>query len=232
MKSVIIISGGIDSTTLLYKALSEKQQVYAISFNYGQKHSKELLMARGVTRGLGVPHVVVNIPEVQKVLSSTLTGSGDIPEGHYAQDTMKQTVVPNRNAIMLSIAYGYAISIKADQLMYGAHTGDHFIYPDCRPEFVAQLNRAFKTGNEGFGNVEIVAPFITISKSDIVREGIKLNVPFECTWSCYNGQDRPCLKCGTCTERTEAFLRNNTHDPLLTDAEWNEAVTYYESLIK
>lgn len=230
MKAVVILSGGMDSTTLLYKAKSEYTEVYAISFNYGQKHSKELQQAQDITKELKIDHVVINVPEVKDILASALTGNSDIPEGHYAQDNMKQTVVPNRNAIMLSIAYGYAVSIKADHLLYGAHAGDHFVYPDCRPEFAEKLNEAFLIGNEGFGNTEIVAPFINITKSDIVGLGLTLYVPYEKTWSCYKGEERPCLKCGTCTERTEAFLDNDTKDPALTDLEWATAVEYYQKL--
>ena len=143
---------------------------------------------------------------------------------------MRQTVVPNRNAIMLSIAYGYAVSIKADKLYFGAHSGDHFVYPDCRPEFAGALNTALRIGNEGFADVSLLAPFNEMSKTDIARRGFELKVPFERTWSCYRGEERPCLKCGTCVERTEAFLDNDKQDPLLTDNEWRDAVNYLNNV--
>jgi len=228
-----ILSGGMDSTTLLYYILSKTtpDRVRVLSFFYGQRHNKELNFALATCADLGVDHKVVDISSVQSLLKSSLTTPEQgVPHGHYAEENMKQTVVPNRNAIMLSIAYGYAISNKSDYLVYGAHTGDHFIYPDCRPIFVKKLNDAFRKGNEGFGDVKIIAPFSYLSKSEIVTVGLRLGVPFEKTWSCYEGQDRPCLACGTCVERTEAFLDNNTQDPLLTADEWNKAKEiYYKS---
>lgn len=226
-KIVTILSGGMDSTTLLYFALEQTtvDRVKVLSFNYGQKHKKELQKAMKICEELGVEHHVVDITTINPLLNSSLTREEqEVPEGHYAEENMKQTVVPNRNAIMLSIAYGYAISQNADYLFYGAHSGDHFIYPDCRNEFVEALDKALKVGNEGFGNVDIVAPFGDGSKSDIVTRGLELGVPYENTWTCYKGGERPCLKCGTCVERTEAFLDNDTKDPLLTDEEWKQAV--------
>lgn len=230
MKIVTIFSGGMDSTTLLYQALSEGAEVHALSFNYGQKHKKELEKAKELCPELGVIHHVVDISSVKSLLVSALTSNAEVPEGHYAEDNMKQTVVPNRNAIMLSIAYGYAVSIKADKLYFGAHSGDHFVYPDCRPEFAGALNTALRIGNEGFADVSLLAPFNEMSKTDIARRGFELKVPFEKTWSCYRGEERPCLKCGTCVERTEAFLDNDKQDPLLTDNEWQDAVNYLNNV--
>lgn len=228
-KIVTILSGGMDSTTLLYYALSVSKDVYVVSFNYGQKHKKELIQAEALCKQLGLEHHVVDISSIKELLSaSTLTSDKEVPEGHYAEETMRQTVVPNRNAIMLSIAYGYAITKGANYLLFGAHSGDHFIYPDCRQGFVTELSKALKIGNEGFGDVEIVAPFGEGTKSDIAKKGFELGVPFEHTWSCYKGQDRPCLKCGTCIERCEAFLDNGKQDPLLTDEEWTQAVENYK----
>lgn len=221
-----IISGGMDSVTLLHFALrhAKPQNIQALSFDYGQKHKKELEMAKAICNELGVSHSIVELPSLTKLLDSSLTSEKDVPHGHYAEENMKATVVPNRNAIMLSMAYGAAISFKSHYLLYGAHTGDHFIYPDCRPEFVEALDRAFQIGNAGFGAVKLVAPFSSISKSDIATIGIKaLEVTFEKTWSCYEGQERPCLQCGTCIERIEAFLDNDTPDPLLTPEEWETA---------
>lgn len=230
MKIVTIFSGGMDSTTLLYQALSEGAEVHALSFNYGQKHKKELEKAKELCLELGVIHHVVDISSAKSLLVSALTSNAEVPEGHYAEDNMRQTVVPNRNAIMLSIAYGYAVSIKADKLYFGAHSGDHFVYPDCRPEFAGALNTALRIGNEGFADVSLLAPFNEMSKTDIARRGFELKVPFERTWSCYRGEERPCLKCGTCVERTEAFLDNDKQDPLLTDNEWRDAVNYLNNV--
>ncbi len=232
MKTIVILSGGMDSTTVLYKALSETKDVKALGFNYGQKHSKELAFASQLCQELEIDYKVVDISGVKKLLNSSLTSSEEIPEGHYAEDNMKSTVVPNRNAIMLSIAYGYAISEKADKIMFGAHTGDHFIYPDCRPEFVEKLNKALKSATEGLGETIIEAPYLDKTKADIVAEGITLGVPYYLTWSCYKGNERPCLKCGTCVERTEAFVKNGIKDSLLTVEEWVEALKYLNQVTK
>lgn len=230
-KCTIIISGGLDSTVLLYytRSTTSSQNIHTLSFNYGQKHVKELIYAQKLGKTLGIENTIINISSVGELLNSSLTKKGEkIPEGHYAQKNMRLTVVPNRNAIMLSIAYGYAISNKSDYLIYGAHTGDHFIYPDCRLPFVKTLNCALRLGNKSFGNVTIITPFINKTKSDLVKIGLKLNVPFDKTWSCYNGGEKPCLKCGTCIERIEAFKENNIKDPLLSDQEWKLALINYE----
>ena len=230
-KIVVIVSGGMDSVTSMYYALEHSKDVKVLSFNYGQKHKKELVKAKELIAELGLEHHIVDIQYIKDLISnSVLTSDNEVPEGHYAEDNMKATVVPNRNAIMLSIAYGYAVSNECDFLLFGVHSGDHFIYPDCRPQFAEKINEALILGNEGFGLVQIVAPFINISKSDIATMGIELNVPFEKTWTCYKGLERPCLKCGTCVERTEAFLDNNSKDPLLTDEEWEVAVNYYKEV--
>ena len=229
-KVTVIVSGGMDSVTLLYYILSQtaKENVKALSIDYGQKHKKELVGAAALSNWAGVDHKVVAIPEVQQLLVSSLTSEEEaVPEGHYAEENMKKTVVPNRNAIMLSIAYGYAISNQSDFLAFGAHAGDHFIYPDCRPLFVDALNVALQVGNQGFGNVTLVAPFSYKTKTEIAKLGTQLHVPYEKTWSCYKGGERPCLKCGTCIERYEAFNENDLQDPLLTDKEWTQAGENY-----
>jgi 7-cyano-7-deazaguanine synthase len=236
-KVTTIVSGGMDSVTLLYYILSktspEDEGVVALSFNYGQKHSKELDRAKEICKFLKVTHHIIDLHEVAILLKSSLTVKDQaIPHGHYAEKNMKQTVVPNRNAIMLSIAYGVAVSNGSKYLAYGAHSGDHFIYPDCRPAFVRALNKTLRLGNEGFGDVSIIAPFKAASKSVIVTIGRKLGVPYEKTWSCYEGLDRPCLKCGTCVERVEAFMDNNISDPLLTKEEWQKAVEFHNKAVK
>lgn len=228
-KITIILSGGMDSITLLYFIMSktDKSNIKALSINYGQKHKKELIKAIELCDELNIDHKIVNISEVQNLLESSLTKNNQkIPEGYYAKETMKQTVVPNRNAIMLSIAYGYAISNGSDLLLFGAHAGDHFIYPDCRPLFSEALDVALQIGNEGFGNVKILAPFIYKTKTEVCKIGLELNMPYEKTWSCYKGEERPCLKCGTCVERVLSFNDNKVQDPLLSNEEWEEALVF------
>lgn len=233
-KMTVIVSGGMDSVTLLYLALENTtpDKITVLSFNYGQKHSKELDRAGEICFDNGIKHQIIELPSASELLKSSLTSKDqEIPHGHYAKDNMKQTVVPNRNAIMLSFAYGVAISNGSKYLLYGAHSGDHFIYPDCRPEFVDALDIALKLGNKGFGDVSIIAPFRSVSKSEIAALGLELGVPFEKTWSCYEGHERPCLKCGTCIERTEAFLDNKRQDPSLTKEEWVQAVKNHDEAV-
>jgi 7-cyano-7-deazaguanine synthase len=219
----MLLSGGVDSATLLYHLLARNNEVYALSVDYGQKHSKELEAATAIAQramkktqpGMNVlkEHRIINLSVLQPLLQSALTrASIDVPEGHYEAESMKATVVPNRNAILLNIAAGYALSLKADRIAYAAHAGDHAIYPDCREEFVVALEKAINIGNES--KLEVYAPFIAVSKSDIVRMGLKLGVPYELTWSCYKGGYKACGKCGTCVERLEAFANNNTTDPI------------------
>jgi 7-cyano-7-deazaguanine synthase len=208
-KAVVVISGGLDSTTLLYDAMKDFEVIRAVSFNYGQRHNKELLYAANTCDKLKVPHSIVNLSALGELLSnSSLTGDQDVPEGHYAEDNMKQTVVPNRNMIMFSIAGGIAVNDGANALAVGVHAGDHFVYPDCRTGFIGAASLALYLGNEGFGNLwraPIWAPYIHKSKADIAYKAIQLGVPFHETWSCYKGGDVHCGKCGTCVERLEAI---------------------------
>lgn len=215
-KAVIVLSGGMDSTTALYQARADGYDCYAISFNYGQRHKKELDFAKKVCEREKVPHEIVDLSNITKLISnSSLTGDIDVPEGHYAQENMKLTVVPNRNMIMYAIAIGYAVNIKARAIYVGVHSGDHFIYPDCRHQFIEALDLAAHLGNEGFTEegFRVVAPFSHITKDGIVTIGSKLGVPYELTWSCYKGNDRHCGKCGTCVERKEAFQIAGITDP-------------------
>jgi len=228
-KSAIILSGGMDSTTLLYYLLTKKKanNIIAISFNYGQRHKKELECAKILCQKMKVAHRIIDISSLNKVLVSALTtDSVEVPEGWYDESNMKQTVVPNRNMIMLSIATGVAISNGANTLYYGAHAGDHVIYPDCRPEFYQALAKAIEKCH--FEPVYLKAPFINMTKADIVKLGLELNVPYKLTWSCYKGQERPCLKCGTCSERVEAFYKAGVKDPLLTSKEWQVALSIWK----
>ncbi len=204
-KVVMILSGGMDSTTLLYKLLKEYDEVHALSFNYGQRHSKELDFAKAVTTKLSVPHTIINLSDVNSVMGgSSLTRKEiEVPDGHYAEESMKITVVPNRNMIMLSVAVAAAVSLNSNDVFFGAHAGDHDIYPDCRSEFIEALSKATEIAN--YVPVQIHAPFIKMSKGEIAALGKELGVPYEQTWTCYKGGDKPCGKCGACTERIEAM---------------------------
>lgn len=224
-KVVCIVSGGMDSITLLYKAKSEFKDVAALSFDYGQKHVKELECAIQNCKELGVAHKIINLKSITSLLDSSLTTEDKkIPEGHYAEESMKQTVVPNRNTIMLSIAYAYALSLKADEVWFGAHAGDHAIYPDCRQVYIDRLQEAFQEGNWPMIQNEdvdiypkIVAPFIDITKKGIITQGVFLQVPYWNTYSCYKGRQFHCGVCGTCRERIEAFQESKIVDPIKYD---------------
>ena len=209
---VVIFSGGMESYTLLNRALKNDLQVSAVTFNYGQRHAKEIEYAVSACVELNVPHKVIDITAINELLQgSSLTSNIDIPEGHYADETMRSTIVPNRNMILLSLAVGYAISIGAEKVFYGAHSGDHAIYPDCRPEFVEKMNNVCAIAN--YEPVEIVTPYLNYDKGEIVKDGLLMGLDYTKTWSCYNGKDMACGKCGACFERIEAFGCNNMSDP-------------------
>ncbi|PPC74112.1 7-cyano-7-deazaguanine synthase QueC [Pokkaliibacter plantistimulans] len=212
-KVVVIYSGGMDSFTVLHRALRDGYEVYPLSFNYGQRHARELLVAEEVCTSLSLSHKVVDIRAINSLLAgSSLTDDIDIPEGHYAADNMKSTVVPNRNMILLSLAIGYAVSIGARKVMYGAHSGDHTIYPDCRPEFVEKMNDVAQIAN--FESVQVVSPYLYKNKIDILADGLRMGLDYSKTWTCYNGRELSCGKCGSCQERLEAFQLNGVKDPL------------------
>lgn len=216
--AVVICSGGMDSTTLLYDVLSQGYKVHVISFDYNQKHRIELSKVAQTCGKFGLVHKVLDISVLNEVAPSALTRESiSVPEGHYADDNMKLTVVPNRNMVMLSLAAAYAISIKADKLYYGAHSGDHTIYPDCRPEFVEAMVQAIKLGD--WHRVILEAPYSALDKGDIAIRGKELNVDYSLTWTCYNPQATDtevlaCGKCGACTERLEAFQKAEMADPI------------------
>ncbi len=213
MKTVVIFSGGLDSTTLLYSLKADNHEIYSLSIDYGQRHSIELQYAENTVRRLGIPHRMINLKSVAQLFhDSCLTNQSlGVPEGHYEEEKMRLTVVPNRNMILLSIAASWAISLKADTISYAAHSGDHAIYPDCRPEFTDAMDRAIQLAD--WHSVKLFRPFIDLAKSDIVKMGSKLSVPFDQTWSCYKGNDLHCGCCGTCIERREAFYLAGITDP-------------------
>lgn len=217
-KAVVLFSGGLDSTVLTYLLREQGfKEIHLLSIDYGQRHARELESAEAIAKEVGAIFRHVNVQELRGLLggSSQTSDEIEVPEGHYTEESMAATVVPNRNAILFSIGYGYGVSVGADRVATAVHGGDHFIYPDCRPDFINRIGRAFKSGNEGFGTERMYfyAPFLEMSKTDIVRMGQTLDVPFELTWSCYNGGEVHCGKCGTCVERKEAFLEAGVTDP-------------------
>lgn len=210
---IVIYSGGMDSYTLLHRALARGHRVHALSFNYGQKHVRELEVAARVCESLGVSHKVIDIRAMQAVMAgSSLTGTGEVPEGHYAEDSMKSTVVPNRNMILLALATGYAVTLEAGAVWYGAHGGDHAIYPDCRPEFVEKMDAVCRVAN--YQPVAIEAPYLRWDKTRILADGLGMGLDYSQTWTCYNGREKACGVCGSCVERLEAFAAHGIEDPL------------------
>jgi 7-cyano-7-deazaguanine synthase len=213
MKTIVVCSGGLDSVTLAHKLVAEGSLVKLVSFDYGQRHKKELTCARHCAMRLAAPHNVVDISAVGRLLTgSALTDDGAVPDGHYAEETMRITVVPNRNAIMFAVAFGVAAVECADAVAAAIHCGDHFIYPDCRPPFADAFAKMQQHALCGLANISFSTPFLQMTKADIVREGARLGVPFAETWSCYKGGTRHCGRCGTCVERREAFYLADVHD--------------------
>jgi 7-cyano-7-deazaguanine synthase len=212
-KAVIILSGGMDSTTLVYDIKSKGEQVYALSFDYNQKHRKELEVASKTCEKLNISHKVVDLSVLNRIAPSALTREDwDVPEGHYEDVNMKQTVVPNRNMVLLSLAISYAIGIGASKVYYGAHGGDHAIYPDCRKEFVDAMSKVAKLCD--WSKINLIAPYLDIDKGDIVIKGKDLGVNYSLTWTCYKGKEKACGKCGSCQERLEAFEKAGIKDPI------------------
>jgi 7-cyano-7-deazaguanine synthase len=219
MKTVVVCSGGLDSVTLAHVVADTRGLTRLVSFDYGQRHAKELEFAARAATRLGVPHDVIDMRGIGAVLTgSALTRDDvDVPDGHYAEDTMRITVVPNRNAIMLTVAYGIAAAHGDNAVATAVHGGDHFIYPDCRPEFTRAFEVMQNHALDGYANVSLFTPFVDIPKADIVTIGARHNVPFGETWSCYKGGVNHCGRCGTCVERREAFAIAGVDDPTTYD---------------
>ena len=203
MKAILIYSGGLDSTTMLYEY--RESIALAVSFDYGAKHNaKELAFAAEHCEKLGIPHRVIPLDFIGRYFrSDLLLSGGDIPEGSYADDNMKSTVVPFRNGIMLAVAAGLAESYDLDTVLLANHGGDHAIYPDCRPDFIEAFDRAAEAGT--YNGVRIVSPYCNLTKRDIALRGKELGIDYGRTWSCYKGGEKHCGRCGTCTERKEAL---------------------------
>lgn len=201
--SIIILSGGMDSVTMLYEY--REQIAMAVTFDYGSNHAKnEIAFAKLHCERMQIPHLIIPLSFMHEYFhSSLLDGADAIPEGSYDDANMKSTVVPFRNGIMLSIACGIAETNGLKRVMIANHGGDHTIYPDCRPEFIDAMSEAMKNGT--YEHVEVFAPYTNITKTEIARHGKALGVNYDETWSCYKGGDEPCGKCGTCVEREEAL---------------------------
>ena len=225
MKKVVLLSGGLDSTTCLAVALQDcvPEDVLAVNMFYGQKHDREMNSAREIAKYYNVRLVELNLSDIFSMSDCSLLkhSKNDIPEESYSEQLKKtngspvSTYVPFRNGLMLSAAASIAVSVGASKIYYGAHADDAAgnAYPDCSPEFTMYLNNAIYSGT---GNqVKIIAPFIMKNKAEIVKEGLRLKVPYEKTWSCYEGGEHPCGKCGTCIDRKKAFEINGVKDPLL-----------------
>lgn len=212
--AVVVYSGGMDSFTLLHRALHQHTDVHALSFDYGQRHSRELGMARQVCQTLGIAHQVVDIRAIHDLIdNSALTDPRQaIPSGRYAASNMQATVVPNRNMMLLSMSIAKAINIGARDVYYGAHAGDHLIYPDCRPAFVEAMNLA--AGLADFNPLTIHAPYLQAAKADILADGIRMGLDYRHTWTCYQGEELACGECGSCIDRLEAFAANGIEDPI------------------
>ena len=210
---VVLVSGGMDSVTALYQAASEGPVAAALSFDYGSKHAaRELPEAAWHAARLGIRHVVLPLPFMASHFSSALLqGGGAIPSGHYEEESMKQTVVPFRNGILLAIAGGLAESCGASGVVIAAHAGDHAIYPDCREDFMLAMSDAIRLGT--YAEVGLLRPFIRMNKAEIAARGAALGVDYARTWSCYVGAEIHCGECGTCVERREAFLNAHLPDP-------------------
>lgn len=228
MKTIVICSGGLDSVSLAHKVAAEHTLHSLVSFDYGQRHKKELDFAAACALRLKVPHKIIDIRAIGESLGgSALTDDIDVPDGHYEEESMKVTVVPNRNAIMLAIAFGVAAAQKADAVAAAVHGGDHFIYPDCRPDFIDAFQIMQNKALDGYADVRLYTPYVNGSKADIVTDGAKFQTPFADTWSCYKGGENHCGRCGTCVERREAFHVAGIADPTQYDDPdfWIETVS-------
>lgn len=215
--SVLIVSGGMDSITMLYEY--KERIALGISFDYGSNHNaREIPFAAMHCERLGIKHIVINLGFMHQYFkSSLLEGAEAIPEGNYDEENMKSTVVPFRNGIMLSIAAGVAESNGLKYVMMANHGGDHTIYPDCRPEFVSAMSEATRLGT--YPGIEVLVPYTGITKSDIARHGKALGIDYAETWSCYKGGEHHCGKCGTCRERIEALADAGIEDHTVYDEE-------------
>lgn len=217
--AIAVVSGGLDSVVMAHLLASQGWTLHLLAYDYGQRHAKEIEYSRDCAARLSAAFSVVDLKSLQPLLSgSALTDETiQVPHGHYAAQNMKSTIVPNRNAIFLTIAFGAAVAENAGMVAAGMHGGDHFIYPDCRPQFVESFAAMQRLAVEGCGDetLQLLTPFLNKSKADIVKIGAELGVPFVRTWSCYEGGEIHCGACGTCVERRESFALANISDPTI-----------------
>ncbi len=221
LSAVAVVSGGLDSVTLAYFLASRGFGLSLLAFDYGQKHRRELEFARKCASGLSSPLEIIDLSGLKPLLKgSALTDDVAVPHGHYAAPSMAATIVSNRNAIFLACAYAWAVSSSSHLVAIGVHAGDHPVYPDCRPAFIEAFGAMQKVAVEGSGDprLSLFAPFLTLRKHDIVHLGAALGVPFEETWSCYEGGALHCGKCGTCVERRESFELAGVPDPTVYES--------------
>jgi len=212
-KIIVVYSGGLDSFTLLNEAIRSGKDVFALSFDYGQKHSKELDCVEKFCAQESIDSKIVDVSSIKELFQGfSLTDEIDIPKGHYEDDSMKSTVVPNRNMILISMALGYAVTKEAEEVWFGAHAGDHAIYPDCRPEFVEKMDAVARIAN--YSPIAVKAPYIAMSKTEIIAIGLNMQLDYGLTWTCYEGKELACGSCGACHERLESFAANNVIDPI------------------
>lgn len=211
--SVVLLSGGLDSAVLLAKLVAEKRRVLALGVHYGQRHAREIDAARSICAHYGVKYRLADLRSVSEFFGRNSLTDGDIPvyEGVYNEDGMKNTVVPARNLLLISLATSWAIAEKCDTVAYAAHGGDHAIYPDCREEFAEKLDAVVRISD--WHSVRLERPFVGMDKGEIVALGVRLGVPLHLTWSCYNGGEMHCGKCATCIERADAFRAAGLPDP-------------------
>lgn len=217
-KAVVLLSGGLDSTVTLAQAIDDGNEVYALSFRYGQRHGRELMAAADVCRHYGVPHTIIDI-NLSSFRSALTNPDIDVPENRpeISEKEIPITYVPARNTIFLSVAAGLCESIGADLIYIGANIIDYSGYPDCRPDFFSafeeMLRRGTKAGVEG-NPIRIMTPILKESKADIVRLGKKLNAPLALTWSCYEGKEKACGKCDSCILRLRGFREAGYKDEI------------------
>lgn len=225
MKAMVLFSGGVDSTTALGMAIEKygKEEVIALSVSYGQKHTKEIDAAKKITEYYGLEHISLDLAKIFAYSDCSLLKHSDqeIPKKSYAEQIAKTdgkpvtTYVPFRNGLFLASAASIALSKGCEVIYYGAHSDDAAgsAYPDCSTEFNDAMNEAIYLGSGK--QVRIEAPFVKWTKSEVVKEGLRLKVPYELTWSCYVGADTPCGVCGTCIDRAKAFEANGVKDPAM-----------------
>lgn len=223
-KAVVIYSGGMDSYTVLHHALRQGFEVHALSFHYGQRHARELAVAERVCRTLGIAHQIIDIRAIHSLIdNSALTDpQRAMPDGDYDGDNMSATQVPNRNMILLSLGVAQAVNIGAGVCFYGAHSGDHVLYPDCHPEFVERMNDVAAIAN--FEAVRIEAPYLHADKAGILADGLAMELDYAQTWTCYRGEELACGECGSCRERLASFAAHGLDDPLRYASEADGAI--------